>query len=157
MNTKTATAASIGLEVKRLIKAPRERVFDAWTKPDDIMKWFGPDTCHALSAKVDLRVGGEYRIRAHTEMAGDVEVVGIYREVNRPSRLVYTWKWNNPGMDFGDTLVTVDFVEVNGWTEVRLRHDGFPAAEPRDKHNYGWTGCLDKLEKMFADGQPARK
>jgi uncharacterized protein len=146
----TKVAQTLSLEVKRLIKAPRERVFAAWTTPDGILKWFGPDTCRALSAKVDLRVGGEYRVHAHTEEFGETEVVGVYREVNRPSRLVYTWNWaDSPMNEMGETVVTVDFVDVNGDTEVRLRHEGFPGSEPRDKHNYGWTGCLDKLEKMF--------
>src|SRR5580658_6560560 len=148
MNTKVAQ--SLTLEVKRLIKAPREAVFAAWTTPDGILKWFGPDTCRALSAKLDLRVGGEYRIRAQTEQFGEMEVVGVYREVKRPSRLVYTWGWSKaPLSEIGETVVTVDFVDVNGFTEVRLRHEGFPDTEPRDQHGHGWSGCFDKLEKMF--------
>src|SRR5580704_703622 len=118
----TKVAQSLTLEVKRLIKAPREAVFAAWTTPDGILKWFGSDSCRALSAKVDLRVGGEYRIRSHTDM----EVFGVYREVKRPSRLVYTWSWADPSMsEMGETVVTVEFVDVNGDTEVRLRHEGF--------------------------------
>jgi len=146
----TNVAQTLTLEVKRLIKAPRERVFAAWITPDDVMKWFGSETCRALSAKVDLRVGGEYRIRSRTETYGEMEIHGVFREVKRPSRLVYTWGWTESSMkDVGETLVTVDFVDVNGSTEVRLRHEGFPAADPRDKHAHGWNGCLDKLGKMF--------
>ena len=146
----TSTTQPVGLEVKRLIKAPRERVFAAWTTPDDIMKWFGPASCHALSAQVDLRVGGEYRIRSMTDPYGELEVIGEFRVVTPPSKLVYTWKWKEAPMNaIGETLVTVDFSEVNGWTEVRLRHEGFPSAEARDQHTHGWTGCLDKLEKTF--------
>lgn len=145
---KTQTAQNLSLEIKRLIKAPRDRVFAAWTTPQDIQKWFGPGPCRVLSAKVDLRPGGEYRIQAEGGECGNCEVVGVYREIKRPSRLVYTWQWQ--GSEMGETLVTVDFAEVDGWTEVRLRHEGFPAAEPRDKHNQGWDGCLDKLEKMFS-------
>lgn len=149
MSTKVAPK-TLTLEVKRLIKAPRERVFAAWTTPDAIHKWFGPETCRVLSAQVDLRVGGEYRIRAHSEPQGEVEVGGVFREVKRPSRLAYTWVWTDAPMnEIGETLVTVECVDANGFTEVRLRHEGFPSAEPRDKHNHGWNGCLDKLEKMF--------
>jgi predicted enzyme related to lactoylglutathione lyase/uncharacterized protein YndB with AHSA1/START domain len=145
----TKTAQNLFLEVKRLIKAPRERVFAAWTTPDQILKWFGSEACQALSAKMDLRVGGEYQIRTHT-----VEVVGVFREVKRPSRLVYSWSWRQidpPTSEMDETLVTVDFVEADGGTEVRLRHEGFADAEERDKHNYGWNGCFDKLEKLFAE------
>jgi uncharacterized protein YndB with AHSA1/START domain/predicted enzyme related to lactoylglutathione lyase len=146
----TKVAQSLTLEVKRLIKAPRERVFAAWTTPDGILKWIGSDTCRGLSAEVDLRVGGEYRIRTQSEQYGELEVVGVYREVKRPTRLVYTWGWtDSPLGDIGETVVTVDFVDVNGSTEVRLRHEGFPGAELRDQHSHGWNGCFNKLEKMF--------
>jgi uncharacterized protein YndB with AHSA1/START domain/predicted enzyme related to lactoylglutathione lyase len=142
----STTAHNITLEVKRLIKAPRQRVFDAWTTPDDVLKWFGPESCQAVSVKIDFRVGGEYRIRTQAEM----EVRGVYREIQRPSRIAFTWQWDTAPMnEIGQTLVTVDFLEVQGGTEVRLRHEGFPAAEPRDQHTQGWTGCLDKLEKIF--------
>lgn len=151
MSTKVAPE-TLTLEVKRLIKAPRDRVFAAWTTPESIIKWFGPDTCRALSAKVDLRVGGEYRIRAHTEEFGELEVIGVFREIKRPSRVAYTWSFNKaPMSEIGETLVTVDFVEAKGGTEVRLRHEGFPDAEPRDRHTEGWNGCFDKLEKVLAE------
>jgi uncharacterized protein len=145
----TKVAQTLTLEVKRLIKAPRERVFAAWTTPDQILKWFGSEECQALSAKMDLRVGGEYQIHTHT-----MEVGGVFQEVKRPSRLVYSWNWrsvNAPTSEMGDTIVTVDFIEADGATEVRLRHEGFADTESRDKHNYGWKGCFDKLEKLFAE------
>src|SRR3954466_2062918 len=99
---KTAQEPVATLRVTRLIKAPRERVFAAWTTPEDIDKWFGPETCKVLSARIDLRVGGEYRFRVNSpscaEEAGKateqvMEVFGIYREIKKPSRLVYTWSW----------------------------------------------------------------
>jgi uncharacterized protein YndB with AHSA1/START domain len=147
----TKTAENLSLEIKRLIKAPRERVFDTWTSPDEILEWFGPEgTCQPLSAQVDLRVGGEYRIRAISQACGGpTEVSGVYREVQRPSRLVYTWQWNDPPLNFGETLVTVDFLDLNGATEVRLHQEGFPNVEMRDGHTYGWSASLDKLERLF--------
>jgi predicted enzyme related to lactoylglutathione lyase len=99
---------------------------------------------------VDLRVGGEYCIRAHSEQYGDMEVIGVYREVKHPSRLVYTWGWSEGALsEIDETVVTVDFVNVDGDTEVHLRHEGFPGTELRDQHSYGWNGCFDKLEKML--------
>ena len=146
MSTKVAEKLSV--EAKRLIKAPRERVFQARTTPDEILKWFGRETCHPLSAKMDLRVGGEYQIRIRSEEMGEMEVVGVFREVKRPSRLVYTWRWPDGPMK-EETLVTVDFIETNGWTEVRLRHEGFDTEDMRNRHNEGWSACFDKLEKLF--------
>jgi len=159
MSTKVAQDTN-ALRVTRLIKAPRERVFAAWTTPEDITKWFGPGTCRMLSAVVDLRVGGEYRFRVNSpecaengagkgEAANVMEVCGVYREITRPARLVYTWSWE-PRQDFGESLVTVDFLDKEGFTEVRLTHERLPNAEQRDKHSHGWNGCLDKLEKQLA-------
>jgi uncharacterized protein YndB with AHSA1/START domain/predicted enzyme related to lactoylglutathione lyase len=151
----TKVAAENTLSVSRLIRAPRERVFAAWTAPEDIMKWFGPETCKVLSAKVDLRVGGEYHFRVKGQGCdmgqemGEMDLRGIYREIQRPARLVYTWNWHgNAAIEFGETVVTVDFLDKEGFTEVQITHDRFPNAEVRDKHTYGWNGCLDKLEKQ---------
>lgn len=147
----TPVADGGALEIKRLIKAPRERVFDAWTTPSDIVKWFGSTECRTLSAHVDLRVGGEYRFRVDSGACGGaMEVSGVYREIERPSRLVYTWSLSNPKLGVSETLVTVDFANVNGATEVRLRHERLPTAEQRDSHNHGWIGSFDKLEKLFS-------
>jgi uncharacterized protein YndB with AHSA1/START domain len=74
----------------------------------------------------------------------------VYREVKPPARLVYTWVWeNHPVMGSGEALVTVDLIEANGWTEVRLRHEGFEKLAVRDRHAQGWPGCFDKLEKYL--------
>jgi uncharacterized protein YndB with AHSA1/START domain len=151
----TAAVEEMVVDLKRLINAPRERVFAAWTTPDEILKWFGPDDgCQLLSVRVDLRVGGEYCIRVNSKACGEAtEVSGIYRQVERPSRLVYTWGWSDSRLDVGETLVTVDFVDVKGDTEVHLRHEGFPTTEHRDNHNYGWSASLEKLEKQFRNKQ----
>ncbi len=155
MSTNVAPVAT--LRVTRIIKAPRERVFAAWTTPEEITKWFGPETCQVLSAKVDLRVGGEYHFRVKGqdcttgEEKGELDLRGVYREVKRPGRLVYTWNWHgDPAVEFGETVVTVDFLDKEGFTEVQITHDRFPSAEVRERHSYGWNGCLDKLEKRLA-------
>ena len=137
------------LEIKRVIKAPRERVFDAFTIPEHILKWIGPKDCDGLSADVDLRVGGEYRFRINTDTHGDLEAYGVFREIKRPSRLAYTWRWADARLDCGETLITVDFVEKNGETELRFRHEGFPTMEDRDGHDDGWNRCFNKLERIM--------
>jgi uncharacterized protein YndB with AHSA1/START domain len=147
MNT---TTQPVSLKVSRLIKAPRERVFAAWITPSDIMKWFGPEGCHALSARIDACVGGEYHFHMKTETMGEIDLRGVYREVKSPSRLVFTWYGVNcnPEMEGAETVVTVDFLDRGESTEVQISHDLFPNAEARDQHEYGWNGCLDRLEKL---------
>ena len=150
----TATAENITLKLTRFIRSPRERVFEAWTNPDNIMQWFGPGLSHLISAKTDVRVGGEYHFVMNTqgcggEKSGVAEVGGVYKEVKRPSRLVFTWGWtNNPRVDNGKTTVTIDLMEVQGGTQLTLTHEGFADEESRDNHNHGWNGALDKLEQQ---------
>jgi uncharacterized protein YndB with AHSA1/START domain len=146
----TQTAPIISLQVKRLIKAPIARVFAAWTTPDQVRLWLG---CNLMaSAKMDFRVGGEYCFNM-VKPQGETTVRGVYREVTPPKRLVFTW---NPdggcaGSGAGETLVTVDFTEAQGGTEVRITHERFPSADARDRHNEGWTASLEHLEEVLAD------
>ena len=75
--------------------------------------------------------------------------VGTYREISPPTRLVYTWDWVEEEYQVGETLVTVEFKDLGGSTEVVLRHERFPAAEATAAHEEGWTSCLTRLEDVF--------
>jgi uncharacterized protein YndB with AHSA1/START domain len=145
----TTTTQPLSLKVSRLIKAPRERVFAAWTMPKEIVKWMTPDPSQCISAQIDLRVGGEYQIRLKSEK-GEMTVHGVYQEVKPPARLVFTWTGTNclPAMEGMSTVVTVDFTEHKDGTTVQISHEGFPDADVRDRHVHGWNGSLDNLEKL---------
>jgi uncharacterized protein YndB with AHSA1/START domain len=153
----TKTAENVTLEIKRLIKAPRERVFEAWTNPEQLKKWFGPGQDYLVPlAKVDLRVGGRYRIQMKNPDGEFHTPVGTYREIKPPERLVFTWAWEKDGSepDFGEVepcgmLVTLEFHARGEQTELVLRQEQFASVESRDRHEVGWTGCLDRLEKLF--------
>ena len=75
---------------------------------------------------------------------------GTYREVEEPRRLVYTWDWREESDAMGETVVTVEFNEVDGGTEVVLVHEGFPAVEAKEGHDQGWALCLSHFEALFA-------
>ena len=135
------------LQVKRLIKAPRERVFAAFTTPSQIQHWFGPATCRVLDAQIDLRVGGIYRFHVCNDPNGEMTVSGEYREIVAPEKLVFTWRWlDDSDWENVESVVTVEFAEVEGGTEVRLNHEGFPNDESAGNHGRGWNGCFDKLQ-----------
>ncbi len=138
------------LEIKRFINAPRERVFNAWTRPEERMKWCGDEQCACLSVAADVQVGGQWQIRMKSDRMGETEFYGVYLTVKPPAKLVYTWCWkNHPLMGTGETLVTVDFLELDGGTEIHLRHEGFPNVELRNRHSEGWSGCIEKLERWL--------
>jgi uncharacterized protein YndB with AHSA1/START domain len=138
------------LRLRRKLAAPRERVFRAWTEPEQIKQWFGPGTCRVIEAHVDLRVDGEFRFRLDESEQGEFRLRGTFREVTPSARLVYTWQWEDDA-DYVDreTLVTVEFVDLGASTEVRLTHENLPSAQSLKNHEHGWSGSLDKLEKLF--------
>ena len=139
------------VRVSRIIDAPREQVFRAWTEPDQIRQWWGPGEFTCPEAEVDLRPGGSYRL-AMQPTAGDPFIVGgTYREVEPPTRLVYTWRWETgPAADGSESLVTVEFQAREGQTELILAHTEFPESHGPAPYQMGWDGGLDKFEALFA-------
>ncbi len=150
------TSQETTLQIKRRFTAPREEVFRAWTDPEALKRWFAPsDDFSTPVAEVDLRVGGRYRIQMRAPDGEPHTVGGVYREISPPGKLVFTWAWEEETscggapMDVsGDTLVTVEFHDRGGATEMVLTHERFADKPTRDKHNEGWTGCLDRLAKV---------
>jgi uncharacterized protein YndB with AHSA1/START domain len=138
------------LKMSRMIPAPPERVFAAWTSPEEIKAWFGPDQCRVLEARVDLRVGGEYYFALATDRFGKITLSGQYREITPPSKLIYTWRWEGNAELAGESsLVRVEFIPAGASTEIRLTHEQLPSIESRDDHGHGWSGSFDKLEKYL--------
>ncbi len=142
------TTAAQSLEVRRLIAAPPTRVYDAWTTPELLTKWFAPSGDFTVIVhQSDTRVGGNYRIEMrHTNGSSHI-AVGEYREMHRPTKLVFTWGWE--GTPATDTLVTVEFHPSDEGTEVVLTHTRFATDAARDEHLKGWTGCLDRLKALL--------
>jgi uncharacterized protein YndB with AHSA1/START domain len=141
----TDTEATTTLVLERSFDAPQERVFDAWTDPEVLRRWWaaGPDG-ETPAAEVDLRPGGRYRLSMRNPETGDVHTVGgEYREVRRPDRLEYTWAWES--FDAGESLVAVDFRSEGERTNVVITHTGLASGESKQRHAHGWNACLDNL------------
>ena len=139
------------LHITRIIPAPVEKVWDAWTRPELLAKWSAPEGVEHIAYDVDLRVGGAYTLVMRTPEGGTHTAVGTYREIDAPHRLVYTWDWVEEDYRMGvDTIVTVELRPAGEATEVILTHDLFPAPEATQGHNEGWTSCLNRLEGIFS-------
>jgi uncharacterized protein YndB with AHSA1/START domain len=144
---QTAIQAPPSLVISRTYPATVERVFKAWTDANQLGQWFAPTDDYTTKASVDLRVGHEYRISIAHKGGNVHNVLGTYRLIDPPRKLVYTWRWE--GGPETDTLVTVDFTPHGDSTEVTITHDQFLDAETRSKHSEGWNGCLNRLERLF--------
>ncbi|MDQ6803127.1 MAG: SRPBCC domain-containing protein [Acidobacteriota bacterium] len=143
----TAERQTTSLQIRRTFAAPREKVFRAWTDPQTLKQWFGPPGFKTTIAEVDLRIGGEFRLTLQKPTGEVVSAFGTFREIRPPERLVYSWNWDYN--DIGDTIVTLDFNDDGGETELILTHEKFQTIEQRDGHNAGWIGCFDKLEEFL--------
>lgn len=137
------------LQIERTFQAPAEKVFDAWTSEEVLRRWFyGQPGWEAPEAEVDLRVGGAVRV----VMRDPVKEVehgggGRYTEVDPPSRLAFTWTWDDEARE---TLIEIDFEEAEGATTVRFTHSDLRDAESVRSHEEGWTVCFDNLERALA-------
>ena len=143
MNT---TAAALELRLTRFIRAPRERVFDAFVSAETMCAWQCPRGMQVAGASSDARVGGAWQLEMRARDGSRHVVGGRFRELRRPERLAYSWQWQGDGpMPGVESEVSVDFVERDGGTELRLVHGGFPDAATRDAHAQGWGSCLNRL------------
>ena len=148
----TTTSENIKLKLERHIKAPREHVFKAWIDPKQIQQWFVPcgkaEEHKATSVKCDPRVGGKFRIQTQKADGEYFTAAGTYREVRPPEKLVFTWAWKTTPER--ESLVTVEIKPDGDGSLLTLTHAQFFDEEARDRHQGGWTGALDKLEKFVA-------
>lgn len=141
MTQKTTTPK---VTVRRKISAPAETVFDAWLDPASLAIWMRPGGVPRSTAKVDPRVGGAFEVVMHAA-EGPIKHAGVYRVIDRPRRLVFTWV--SPATHLTESVVTVEFSAGRSpdTTEVVLTHDFLPDAEALASHTNGWTQALDLL------------
>jgi uncharacterized protein YndB with AHSA1/START domain len=137
----------VALVVRRTIRASAQRVFDAWTKPEHLLRWWGPRPVRCSSAEVDLRVGGHYRIGNQLPDGKVLWISGEFELVSPPHKLVYSWRVE-PGAPSTER-VTVRFEPRDGATEVIVVHERIASAPVRAAHEQGWLGCFDGLEAFF--------
>ena len=146
-----AKIENLTVTVRKTVKAPVEKVFKAWTEPNQMVKWFGCDKVANVQISQDFRVGGDYRIVGENcEGGGEVAVYGTYEEIVQNKKVVYTW--NNESIEFPaqDTVVSVEFVARGDSTEILLEHTKFASENAKLGHNQGWTQSLEKFASYLA-------
>jgi len=140
------------VRIERTFDAPAEHVFDAWTSPEVMRRWYHCDhDWETPEVEVDLRVGGTFRVVMRKPDGEEVELSGEYTEIERPHRLAMTLTFSD---DPGNTeqLLELSFSESDGATTVVLINSGIPNDERRDAQHWGWDGCSDQLVRALRDG-----
>jgi len=137
------------VRIERTFAAPAEDVFDAWTSPEVMRRWFhcAPDW-ETPEAEVDLRVGGKVRVVMRQPDGTEAEAQGEYTLIDRPRRLTMTWTFHDDPSN--EQLIELSFSESEGSTTVLLVNSGISTDERRDAQDWGWNGCLDELGRVLA-------
>lgn len=166
--TATQSAASSaspesGVVISRIIDAPRDRVFKAWTEPERLMRWWAPKGFITPYCKVDLRPGGIFHFCMRSPESRDIWGVGVYRKIVEPERIDYIDSFADadgnpvPPAHYGmsptypaEALVTVTFDEYEGKTRLTLQHAVPESVMEREAIRQGWIEMLDRLEAHLA-------
>jgi uncharacterized protein YndB with AHSA1/START domain len=153
MDARTSAAAVAGereLVITRIIDTPRHIVFQAWTEPDRVARWWGPQGFTTVYHDMDIRPGGAFRVCMRSPEGVEHWKQGVYREVVEPERLVFTFAWEDADAKPGhQTLVTVTFAERGDKTELRLHQAVFGSIARRDEHQHGWTSTLERFAEYL--------
>jgi uncharacterized protein YndB with AHSA1/START domain len=136
------------LRIERTFDASAEEVFDAWTNPEILRRWFhaGPNW-NTPTAEVDLRVGGKVRVAMREPDGTEHAMGGEYTLVDRPRRLAMTWTFDD--WPEKQQLIELEFTERDGRTTVVLTNSGIATEQQRDDQDHGWHDCLDQLERAL--------
>jgi uncharacterized protein YndB with AHSA1/START domain len=140
------------LELQCLLDAPRELVFTLLTAPAELAKWWGPRGFTTPEIELDLSVGSGYRFAMQPPDADLFHLSGEFLEIDPPSRLVYTFRWEEPDPDDRETVVKLTLAAVGEVTQVSLSHGEFATEARLALHRSGWTESFEKLQELIKSG-----
>ena len=131
--------------IKRVLPCSKRQLFDAWSQPALMMKWFFTVKDTSSTVKNSFTVGGEFEVIMHMDSV-NYRHYGHYHAIERYYHIAFTWNSHL----IRDSLVELDFKELSpNRTELTLTHQQFPTEDVRSKHAWGWGGCLDNLAAYF--------
>jgi uncharacterized protein YndB with AHSA1/START domain len=138
------------LVVTRLIDAPRRLVFRAWTEPEQVSRWWGPQGFVTTHCDMDIRPGGAFRCCMRSPEGTDYWKRGVYREIVEAERIVFTFAWEDAdGTPGRELLTTVTFADEGAKTRLTLHQAVFETVERCEDHRTGWTSCLERFAEYM--------
>jgi len=145
------------LFLERVISAPREKVFKAWSDPKQLVKWWGPNGFTTPVCEMDFRVGGKTRFCMRSPDGQEIWCGGVYKEIVENERIVCTDYFTDPegnvvspeGYGMSDwpveTIIEINFEDLDGRTRLTVRHYPVAPSKDRENANEGWSQTLDRL------------
>ncbi len=137
------------LELRCVVNAAPGRVFGALTEPSVLARWWGPTGFTTPEIQLDLRPGGRFRFGMQPPDGTLFHLAGEFLEIDRPRRLVYTFRWEEPDPDDRETVVQLSLGPVGAGTELSVVQDDFATDARLALHRSGWTDSFDKLRGLM--------
>jgi uncharacterized protein YndB with AHSA1/START domain len=142
-------ARSDELKLKRVFSVPPTTVYAAFSDSNDLKEWWGPRGFTVSSLTFHPRVGEHYQIEMQPPDGNAFHLMGVFRQVDPPTRLAFTFVYEEPDEDDVETLVALTFRELGGSAEVGLTQGPFRTEARRALHRDGWTDSFDKLDRFL--------
>jgi len=141
--TKKGAAQKI-INIEETFRAPKEKVFKAWTKPESLKKWFMADAGVTVTdVAINLNIGGYYFIETIFPGYEASKIEGEFLKIEVPKALEYTW--HTPILNGKTTKVEVEFIDFEQGSKILLNHGVFENKNEMQLHIQGWKGCINKL------------
>jgi uncharacterized protein YndB with AHSA1/START domain len=137
------------LEMSRLLPVAPASAFALFTDSHHLAKWWGPHGFGIPSLEFEAQVGRNYRIEMQPPEGDAFWLTGEFRLVDPPTRLAYTFRWEDPDPDDVETLVDLSFTWLDEATTVALTQGSFTTEARLALHREGWTDSFDKLEALL--------
>ena len=141
---------ALRLRLQRVLPAGRVLVFEFFTDPNQLARWWGPKGFSTPNLEFDPRVGQSFRIEMQPPESDAFYLTGEFREVDPPTRLAYSFRWEAPDPDDVETLVDLSFRDLGESTEVVFTQGPFKTEARFALHRDGWTDGFDKLEELLS-------
>lgn len=149
--TDAGAAPEKTLRLTRVFDAPIEMVFEAWTVPEQLVQWWGPEGHHVPEYRIDMREGGAWRTVMRDAEGGDHIVSGVILELSRPNRFVFSWAWETDGERGHETVVAIELRDLGERTELTLTQREFETVESCELHSMGWNSSFVCLETYLGE------
>jgi uncharacterized protein YndB with AHSA1/START domain len=142
------TESNHSVRISWSFSQPPTKLWQAWTDPSIAKLWFGSDpNGKVLDAKFDVQVNGAFSVTFANSDGSEFTCLGIYKEIDPPNRLVFTWGWaEQPEVD---ELVTLQFRPVEGGTSMLFEQSNIDPKTGLHNYDVGWRRTFQKLEKAL--------
>lgn len=141
------------LLIVRAFDAPLPLVFRMWEDAVHRANWWAPRGCRCSHFRHEFREGGAWRACFISDNYGENWQGGVYQEIDRDRRIVFTFTWDDGPAAAVETRVTITFAEAHGQTIQTFHQTPFTSVERRDSHVTGWSGLLDR-QQAYVEAKP---